>query len=198
MDVPTTHLLPTKPLNSLEPPASWGLGASSLTETRPSCPLLYMCWGPHISWYMLPGWRSSVWEILGFQDNWDCWSCYRVVLLLLFFQPFPSSTTGFSSFCPLVGCIWLFQLLVEYSEAWSWKSHFCECSIVLVIVSDLGPPPVLDPTLGLWLNLLFLSLLSISILQFFQTGTIWDRVLTVECQPHPSFDALSSCWRWAL
>ena len=39
----------------------------------------------HISWYMLPGWWSSVWEILRFQVNWDCWSSYRVSLLLSFF-----------------------------------------------------------------------------------------------------------------
>jgi hypothetical protein len=29
---------------------SWGLGTSSLTEARPSSPLLYMCQGPHISY----------------------------------------------------------------------------------------------------------------------------------------------------
>jgi hypothetical protein len=35
---------------------------------------MYMCWGPRISWYMLPGWWSSDWEILGVQVIWDCWS----------------------------------------------------------------------------------------------------------------------------
>ena len=40
---------------------------------------------------------------------------------------------------------------------------FCEHSIASVIVSGLGPPLELDPTLGLSLNLLFLRLLSISI-----------------------------------
>jgi hypothetical protein len=44
---------PTWPLNSLGPPVSWGLGASSLSEHRPGSPLLYVCWGPHISWRML-------------------------------------------------------------------------------------------------------------------------------------------------
>jgi hypothetical protein len=111
--IPNTY--PTRPLNSLEPPVSWGLGTSSLTEHRPSSPLLYMCWGPHISWCVLPGWWSSVWEISGVQVNWDCWSSYRVTLLLSFFliqpcpnYPFPNSTTGVSSFCPLVGCKYLY------------------------------------------------------------------------------------------
>jgi hypothetical protein len=40
---------------------------------------------------------------------------------------------------------------------------FCECSIASVIVSGLGTPLELDPTLGLLLELLFLRLLSISI-----------------------------------
>jgi hypothetical protein len=73
VDVPTHY--PTRPLNSLGPPVSWGLGASSLTRPRP---LLYMCWGPHISWCMLPGCWLSVWEISGVQVNWDCWSSYKV------------------------------------------------------------------------------------------------------------------------
>jgi hypothetical protein len=77
------------------------LGASSLNEHRPSSPLLYVCWGPHISWCMLSVWWSSVWEISGVQVNWDCWSSYRIVLPLSFFQPFPNSTTGVSCFCPL-------------------------------------------------------------------------------------------------
>ena len=82
---------PTRPLNSLGPPGSWGLGASSLTEPRPDCPLLYMCWEPHISFCMLPGWWSSVWEISGVQVNWGVWSSNRVTLLLSFFQLFLNS-----------------------------------------------------------------------------------------------------------
>ena len=63
----TSH--PTGPLNSLGHPVSWELGASSLTEPRPGSPLLYRCWGQHITWYMLPGWWPSVWEISGVQVN---------------------------------------------------------------------------------------------------------------------------------
>jgi hypothetical protein len=76
---------PTKPLNCMGPPVSWGLGASSLTEPRPGSPLLYMCSGPHISWCMLPGWFSTVWEISGVQVNWDCGSSYGVAHLLSLF-----------------------------------------------------------------------------------------------------------------
>jgi hypothetical protein len=60
VDVPTPN--PIWTLNSLGPPVSWGLGASSLNEHRPGSLLLYVCWRPHISWYMLSVWWSSVWE----------------------------------------------------------------------------------------------------------------------------------------
>jgi hypothetical protein len=105
MSLPGT-IHPTRPLTSLGPPVSWGLGSFSLTEPRPVSPLLNMCWGPHISWCTLPGWWSSVWEISRVQVNGDCWSSYRVVLLS-FFQNFPNSITGVSSFCPLIGCKYL-------------------------------------------------------------------------------------------
>jgi hypothetical protein len=83
VDVPTLHL--TWPLNTLRPPVSWGLGASSLNIHRPSS--LYVCSGPHIRCCMLSVWWSSVWEISGVQIKWDCWSSYRFTLLS-FFQPF--------------------------------------------------------------------------------------------------------------
>jgi len=54
-DVPISH--------SLGPPDYW-------VQTRSL--LLYMHWGPHISWCMLPGWWSLLWEILWVQVNWDC------------------------------------------------------------------------------------------------------------------------------
>jgi hypothetical protein len=70
---------------------------------------------------MLPRWWSNVWEISGVQVNWDCWSSYRVTFLLLsFFQPFPNSTTGVRSFCPLVGCKYLpLTLSAAYWVFWS-------------------------------------------------------------------------------
>jgi hypothetical protein len=37
-----------------------GLGASSLTETRPGSPLLYMCQGPWTRECMMPGWWLRV------------------------------------------------------------------------------------------------------------------------------------------
>jgi hypothetical protein len=79
-----------------------GLGIFYLIEPRPRSSLLYMCVGPHISWYMLPAWWSRVWEITGVQINWHCWLSYRVALLLSFFQPLSNSTTGAISFCLLV------------------------------------------------------------------------------------------------
>jgi hypothetical protein len=44
---------PSRPPHSLGPQVSLSLSLS-LTKSRPGSPLLYMCWGPHISWYMLP------------------------------------------------------------------------------------------------------------------------------------------------
>jgi hypothetical protein len=55
---------------------------------------------------MLPG-CGPVSEISGVQASRDCWSLYSVALLLTFFQLSPNSTTGVSSFCPLVGCKYL-------------------------------------------------------------------------------------------
>ena len=83
---------------------SWVRCISS--ESRTGSLLLYICWGPHIRWCMLPGWWLSIWEILGFQISWDCWSSYRVILLS-FFQLLPNSTTGVISICPLIGCKYL-------------------------------------------------------------------------------------------
>jgi hypothetical protein len=106
-DVPLTHSHPTRPLNPLGPPVSSWLDTSSLTETRPSSPLLYMCWGPRISWCTLSGWWPSVWEISGIQVNWVCCSFYRVALLLSFFQLLPNLITWVNSSCSLVGCKYL-------------------------------------------------------------------------------------------
>jgi hypothetical protein len=72
---------------------SWGLGASSLIEPRPSIPLLYMCCGPHISWCMLPGWWSSVWEISGVQVSWE-------LLIFLIGPPSSSASSSFSLIQP--------------------------------------------------------------------------------------------------
>jgi hypothetical protein len=110
IDVPILH--PTWPLNSLEPP-------SSLTKPIPGSPLLYACWGPHISWCLLPVWWSSVWVSLEVQINWDCWSSYRVILLT-FFQPSLIQQQVSDASVHRLGaniCIWLFQLLF-----WVFKS----------------------------------------------------------------------------
>jgi hypothetical protein len=106
----------------LVPPVSWGWGTSSLTKPKPASPLFYMCWGLCISWSMLPGWCSSIWEISGIQDNWDCWSSYRVTLLLSFFQ-LSLIQQGSAAAVHWLGaniCIWLSQLLVESYWGQSW------------------------------------------------------------------------------
>jgi hypothetical protein len=110
----------TWPLNSLGPTVSWELGASFLNEHRPGSPLLYVYWGPHISWCILPGWWSSVWEILGVQINWDCCSSYSIALLLSFFWNSLIQPQGSGAAVHWFGvniCIWLFQLLLGLSEA---------------------------------------------------------------------------------
>ena len=100
-NVPTPY--PMIPLNSLGTLVSLELSATCLTEPRPSIPLLYICWRRHISWCMLPSWWSSVCETLEIQVNCDCWSSYRLTLLLSIFQFFPDSTTRVSNFYPLAG-----------------------------------------------------------------------------------------------
>ena len=175
---------PTWPLNSLELQICWGLGTSSLTEPRLSSPLLYMSWGSQISRFMLPGWWSSVWEILEGQVNWDCLSSYRVAFLLSFFQLFPISSTGGSCFSPLFGCnicIWLFQLLVRFFGG--------ECSIPSVIVSGLGTSPWAKTHIGPVADPSFHQ----APLHFhpgnsFKHEQLWVRIVTVGWQPHPSLD----------
>jgi hypothetical protein len=56
---------------------------SEWTQTRKS----YTVWvlGSHIRWYKLSVWWSSVWQILGFQIDWDYWSSCRIALCLSFF-----------------------------------------------------------------------------------------------------------------
>jgi hypothetical protein len=199
VDVPTPQ--PTWPLNFLGPPVSWELGASSLNEHRPSSPLLYVCWGPHISWCMLSVWWFGVWEILEVQINWDCWSSYRIALLLGFFQPSLIQQQGSDASVHWLGaniCIWFLQLLVGSFGAFL-IDPFCELSISSVIVSGLG----ISPGAGSYLGLVVGPSFPHAPLHFhpsnsFRQKQLWVRGVTVGWQPHPSLDALPSCWRWAL
>jgi hypothetical protein len=194
--------LPTRCLNSLGPPVSWGLGASSLNELSPSRTqtLMYVCWGPHISWCMLPGYWSSVWEISEIQDNWDCWSSYRVTLLLSFFQPFPNSTTGVSSFCPLVVSKYLHLTL---SAAWwvLWSVVMIGPFLWALCSLNVRSWDLPSSWIPLWdCHWPFFpqALLHFHPCSSFRQKQLWVRVLTVGWQPHPSLDVLSSCWKWAL
>jgi hypothetical protein len=85
------------------------------------------------------------WEISGVQINWDCCSTYRFSLLLSFFQSFPNSTIGVSSFCPLIGykylhltlsaACWVFQRVVRIAP------FLCVLHSLSNIVSGLGTSP---------------------------------------------------------
>lgn len=57
----------------------------------------------------------------GVPVGWDYWSSYKIALFLSFFQLFPSSTTRFTSFCPLVENKYLHLTL---SAAWRllWRA----------------------------------------------------------------------------
>ena len=80
---------------------------SSLTESRPGSPLLNIGGGPPTSWLMLPSWWLSVWDFPEIKVSWDCWFSYGITLCHSFFQLFPNSITGITSFCRLVGCNYL-------------------------------------------------------------------------------------------
>jgi hypothetical protein len=118
------HPQPIWPLNTLGPPVSWGLVASSLNERRLRSPLLYLCWRPHISWCMLSVWWSSVWEISGVQVNWDCWSSCRIALLLTFFQPSLIQQGGSTASVHWLGANIYISCLLGLSEGSHGRSLF--------------------------------------------------------------------------
>ena len=173
-----SHLLPTPmsphgcshpnpttwPLNSLGSPVSCGLGLSSLSEHRPGNPLLYECWGPHISWYVLSVWWPSVWERSQGSRLIEIAGPPSGLPSSQLLSAFPSSTTGVSNFCPLVVCKYLHLTLSAACWVFQWAvmiDH--EHSIASVVVSGLGRSPGAVSFLGLSLDLLFLRLLSLSI-----------------------------------
>ena len=89
-DVPTPLPIPSpsRPPHSLGPPVSWQLVAS-LSEPRPSSPLLYICWG-HIRFpqlHLVSRWhKTSQQPHAQFCWTWDCtivpalqaWATYRL------------------------------------------------------------------------------------------------------------------------
>jgi hypothetical protein len=68
--------------------------------------------GPHIRWYMLSVWWSSVWKISGVQINWDCWSSYRIALLLSSFVPSLIQQKGSAASVHWLGADW------KWRRAW--------------------------------------------------------------------------------
>ena len=116
-----------------------------------------------------------------------------VALLLSFFQPFPNSATGLSSFCSLFGGKYL-HLTLSHACWVFWRAVmiglFGECSIASVIVSGLGTSPSAWSHFGPVTGPLF----SQDLLHFcphssFRLKQIWVRVLTVGWQSYPSVDS---------
>ena len=158
-----------------------------------------MYWGPHISWCMQLVWWSSAWETSGVQVNWDCWSSYKVALLLSFFQLFPNSATGLSCFCPLVWCKYLHLTLS--AACWVFRSAVMLGPFLWALQNlrdSVRPWDLPLSWIPLWAcgwTFFFPGFSPFPSLQFFQTGTNMGDVLTVGWQPPPSFDVLSSCLR---
>jgi hypothetical protein len=191
---------PTWLLNSLGPPVSSGLGASSLNEHRPRSSLLYICWGPHISWYMLSVWWSSFWEIAGVQITWDCLSSNRIALLLSFFQPSLIQQEGSAASVNWLGaniCIWLFNCLLGLSGGafmigpflWAFHSLSVRPWFLPWAGSHFGP--VAGPSFSQ-------APFHFHLCNSFRQEQLWVRYVTVRQQHHPSLDVLSFCWRWGL
>ena len=77
--------------------------------------------------------------------------------------------------------------------------HFCEHSIASIIVSDHGTSPWAWSHFGPVPGPSFPQApLHFHPCNSFRQEHLWVRFVTVGWQPHPSFDALSFCWRWAL
>jgi hypothetical protein len=121
------HLLPIPPYlngdpSTPTPPDIKLPGASSLLRvrcnvsewTQNQSPLLYVCWGPHIMWYMLSG--HPVFER---SQNSDYLSL--LVLLQDYLSPqllsaFPNWRTGVTCFCPLIW--WKYLYLTLSAVCW--------------------------------------------------------------------------------
>jgi hypothetical protein len=112
-----------------------------------------------------------------FKVNRDCWSSYRVALLLSFFQLSPNSPTGVSSFSPLVGC----KYLSLSAACWVFWRAVMLGSVLRVFRSLSNSVRSWDLPLS-WIPLwacrwtFFSSGSSLfPSLQFFQTGTIMGQ-----------------------
>jgi hypothetical protein len=145
-----------------------------------------MCWGPHISWCMLPVWWSNVWDISGVQINWDCWSAYKAELLLSFFQLSLIQPQGSAASVHWLGvniCKYLtFSCLLGLEEC-GHARYPCQYSKDLVIISGLGTPwvgshfgPVAGPSFPQ-------APFNFHTCCSFRQEQLWIRILTVGWQP---------------
>jgi hypothetical protein len=95
----------------------------ALNEHRPSSSLLYVCWRLISAGVCCPFGGPVFERSWWVQINWDCWSSYRITLLLGFFQPSLIQQQGSAAPVHWLGTniyIWLFQLLVESFREHSW------------------------------------------------------------------------------
>jgi hypothetical protein len=94
---------------------------SEWTHTQQS--MLYMCYGSPISWCMLPGWWSSVWEISVVQIETDGLPTglpsSSASFSLALTQQQGNSAASVHWLCATIW-LWFFQLLVGSSRVQSW------------------------------------------------------------------------------
>jgi hypothetical protein len=140
---------------------------------------------------MLPDWWPNVWEISGGQVSWDCWSFYRVAILLSLFQLFSNSTTGVSSSYKLVGCKYLHVTLS--AACWVlgevtiglflWALHSISNSVRLWAPLPASPARFqLGPATGPPLPLAYLQFCPFS---SFRQKQLWVRVWLWDGNPIP-------------
>jgi hypothetical protein len=130
------HLLCTPPLLHVDAPPPPHLtsklpwASTILNEHRPESPLLYMCWGPHISWCMLFGGpvfeRSQRFRFIETAGPPEGSPSPQLL------SAFPNSMKGVRSLCSLVGCnylhltlpaaCWVFQR-AAIIDPFLWELH---------------------------------------------------------------------------
>jgi hypothetical protein len=160
-----------------------------------------MCWLPHSSWYMLSGWYSSVWEILGVQVSWDCCFSYnsRPPQLLSAFHEYSHRVQQLLSIgwvqclhMTLSTACWDFRSALKIGP-FLWLLNSLSNSVRPVTSPWAGshPDPVTGPSFPQ-------ACLNFHSCNSFIQEQMWVRVLTVTRQPAPSLNALSSCCQFAL
>lgn len=66
-----------------------------------------ICPGGHGPARYLFGWQLSLWELLGFQVSWHCYSSYGVAILFSSLSPSPNTSIGVPNLSPVIDCEYL-------------------------------------------------------------------------------------------